>query len=163
MKKQNIFIMFVLLISLNACGAGIYNNNYKTENGQTGERGFALIPKQVSPVELAHADLIRSQTEMNKAMAEAIKQGKSGTFNKKIITGIIINELTNETIIVSHPEMNQKIIVPPGESSFMYVEQIPNNLFVRDSKGRHRILQTFASKKKYNGQAIEFGIRIIPM
>lgn len=161
MKKIKIALMLILLVVTSGCGVGLYSNNYQTENGKTGEFGLALIPKQVSAVEHAHADLIRSQAKMNIAMAEAVRSGQSGSIYKNIIIGVITNDLPDETIIVSHPEMSQKITIPPGGFSYLYVEQIPQNLYVRGTKGGHRLLQTFKNRKPYNGLITEFGVRVV--
>lgn len=160
MRKLHILVILGFLLSLSGCG-GLYGNQYKTQNGYTWNKGFTIIPVQENSVSLARADYIRSQAALNYRMAELMgSKNITNNGNDDYYVGIIINDDPRKTAYVSHPEMNQKIIILPDSFSPIFTKKIPEKLCVYNAKGDYRIFNPDINQGTYNGLNYVFGLRL---
>lgn len=163
MKKYTVSILFVLFI-ISGCGVANYQVGYEDANSYKEEKGISLFPNQESAISLARAEEIRSQAEINRAIANTIKSGEANgkaNFSGSNFVGVIVNDSREKTIIVNHPNQKQKFVIEPGDFVFIFSPVIPTYVYggyygEKDLKS-YRI---FPCTNYYNGVKVDFGARI---
>lgn len=165
MKK--IYWVVIASLILTSCGIKKYNIGYEGENGYKNEGGFSLFSPPESANSLAKAELLVSQAQINKAIADQIRNnnGQAVTLNSSLAgdyVGIFANDNVVKTAYMQHPYMSQIIEIPPGKStSPIFSHAIPKYIMVRFSnQNQFSKYRVFANPTIYNGIKVDYGARV---
>src|SRR3989339_235686 len=128
MKKIYWVVIFSLMLT--SCAVKKFNAGYEGENGYKNEGGVSFLSPPESAKSLAEAELLVSQAQINKAIAEQIKKGSSQGVVPNNFIGVIHNINAKKTALIMNPFYGQTHLVPPGEHVIITGPTIPDNIFV---------------------------------
>lgn len=167
MKKIILFTLIGLILVVSACSVGpvgrrsaTISTDHQSDSINYTDSYVGFLMPTITPQDVAQAENMRANADLTRALAKQISQGRDGDLRDKYIGGVV-NQDESRTLTLYHPSMNSQIQIPPGQHTFVFTNNIPEEFNLRwqgiDVLYQEEVVK---KKKKFHGVNTDYGLRL---